>query len=433
MKKYTLALVLMACLPVMAANGYEYASTTSESYTNMRPVKASAYKKTVTSRKTGGYHNTITNNFYYAQPAQPNYYEPRRAAKKVVYEDDYEEEYVAPKKKVTKAKKSRPSTERKYFLAHPFFQPLKGGVGSVTDFAYTQNNFKFDIPMDGWVYGLNPDHPGVYCEGIYGDILNGKQESTQFLVKEDVSIGLSDTLALVAMAQYDKTKVSFKDWSDGSAGTSMTDSGLNIFGIGVQDRFLDNDEWIGMIAGSFLHQKDTANIFLGEFKAGYKINRTTVYGLANIRYIDITKGDTYGAFAKEKNGDYLMLTYNTDISGLFEIEGGVGVFSALNKYFTLNGEVIYGHYDWHDQINLRGAIGVQPADMFALNLYASVNVYDSADNKTEKYIYYKNNVGPADIPVGYPYNDSTALSVIGNYKIKNYNEWKVGLQAILYF
>jgi hypothetical protein len=87
--------------------------------------------------------------------------------------------------------------------------------------------------------------------------------------------------------------------------------------------------------------------------------------------------------------------------------------------------LLFGNYDWHNQLNLKGAIGWQPADSFALNLYGAVALYDSAKGKTNKFINYDVN------PVDYPSYDAVYLN--GDYKIKNYNEWKVGVQAILYF
>jgi len=438
MKKCTLALVLMAILPVVSAGAYEYeyVDATSDSYVSTRPARTSTYKKNITTRKSSGYSNTITNNFYYPQyqPAQESSYmgAPRRNVQRPVRYNNYDNR-TNNRQQRSQVRESYTSQIRKYFLAHPFFQPLKGGIGSVTDIAYAQNSYKFDM-LDARFTGLNPLHEQAVAP--YTLDVNGKQESSQFLVKEDVSFGLSDTLALILMAQYDDTKVSFKDWSGGEAADSMSDSGLNIFGIGIQDRFVDNNEWIGMVAGSFLHQKDTANIFLGELKAGYKVNRTTWYGLARIRYSDIIDGDTYGAFVKDNAGNYLMLAYNTDIKGIFEIEGGIGAFAVMNKDFTLNGELIYGHYDWHNQLSIKGAVGWQPGDNFALNLYASTSLYDSAGDKTKTYMKYETNptVFPADLDKnGLPYTDSKALFIDGKYKIKDYNEWKIGVQAILYF
>lgn len=429
MKKCTLALVLAAVLP-FAANAYEY---DAGNYYTTRPSAKPATTKTVTtSRKTGGYKNSIQNNFYYNQPAartnsysstqrqarsaryQPEYYDntDRRVT---VVDDSYEERSY---KRTTKT-----SQIRKYFLAHPFFQPLKGRFGSVTDLSYGKSDFKLDI-LNGSVTQVDtvtdPLNPAVVgTTPVTAVNLSGKAETTQLLVKEDFSFGLSDTLAIIGMAQYDKTKVTFKDWSDGSASNSLSDSGLNLFGIGLQSRFVDNNEWIAMASGYYQHQKDTANIFLGELKVGYKIDRTTVYGLGRVWYANLTKGDMYGAYVEENN-DWLMLTYKTDVKDIIYAEGGLGIFSVLSKDFTLNGEVVYGYYDWHNQLNVKGAIGWQPGDSFALNLYASTSLYDSAKDQTKKYLEYQTN------STGYYLTE-------GQYKIKDYNEWKVGAQVIFYF
>lgn len=429
MKKCTLALVLAAVLP-FAANGYEY---DAGNYYTTRPSAKPATTKTVTtSRKTGGYKNTIQNNFYYNQPTartnsysstqrqarsaryQPEYYDntDRRVT---VVDDSYEERSY---KRTTKT-----SQIRKYFLAHPFFQPLKGRFGSVTDLSYGKSDFKLDIlngavtEVDTVTDPLNPTIVGT--TPVTAVDLSGKAETTQLLVKEDFSFGLSDTLAIIGMAQYDKTKVTFKDWSDNSASNSLSDSGLNLFGIGLQSRFVDNNEWIAMASGYYQHQKDTANIFLGELKVGYKIDRTTVYGLGRVWYTNLTKGDMYGAYVEENN-DWLMLTYKTDVKDIVYAEGGLGIFSVLSKDFTLNGEVIYGYYDWHNQLNIKGAIGWQPGDSFALNLYASTALYDSAKDQTKKYLEYQTS------STGYYLTE-------GQYKIKDYNEWKIGAQVIFYF
>ena len=446
MKKYMLVLAMLGIMPVVGANGYEYTNDTTQ-YTVTRPSRSGSYKKTSTVRKTGSYHNTINNNFYYGgQPMQM----PMQQPAPVNYDEDYVayERPVEQKRVVRETKPARSSQERKYFLAHPFFQPLKGRFGSVTDLSYAKNTFKFDILNASFLdidtssstYGhATPNVPLVYS-------LSGKSEISQFLVKEDLSFGLSDTLALMVMAQYDKTKVKFGDWKtnnpspDDLSAASSSSSGLNIFGIGLQNRFIDNDEWIAMFSGFFQHQKDTANTFIFEAKAGYKVDRTTVYGLARLGYSNLTNGDIYGALVTDKSGDWMMLSYKQDVEDVVYLEGGVGAFSVLNKYTYLGGELVYGHYDWHNQLNLKGTIGIQPRDSFALSLYGSVSLYDSAKGKTKNYMQY--DVNP-DIPTGGYVEDGTGNIIIsdsskllyttGDYKINSYNEWKIGVQAILYF
>ena len=52
------------------------------------------------------------------------------------------------------------------------------------------------------------------------------------------------------------------------------------------------------------------------------------------------------------------------------------------------------------------------------------SLYDSASDKTKQYFNYDLN------PDGYA---TSVVYTTGDYKIKDYNEWKIGVQAILYF
>ena len=435
MKKYMLVLAMLGLMPVCGANGYEY-SDDSAQYVVTRPAKSGSYKKTSNVRKkTGGYHNTITNNFYYTgQPVQM----PAQRRAPLEYNDDYVayEEPVEQKRVVRETKPARSSQERRYFLAHPFFQPLKGKIGSVTDVSYAKNTFKFDILNAGFRdldYGTTvPNQPLAFT-------LGGKAKTSQLVVKEDLSFGLSDSLALMLMAQYDKTKVNIGDYitnnptPDDLSDNTMSSSGVNIFGIGLQNRFIDNDEWIAMFSGFFQHQKDSANSLVFDAKAGYKINRTTLYGLARLGYSNLINGDTYGAFWEDPSGDWLMLSYKQNVKDVVYVEGGVGAFSVLNKYTYLGGELIYGYYDWHNQLNIKGTFGFQPSEHFALSLYGSVSLYDSAKGKTRGYMEYDVNPDMSSASYSGLNTSSTVVYATGDYKINSYNEWKIGAQAILYF
>lgn len=429
MKKYTLALALISLMPGVAGAAYDYNQPRGNYYTQ----QPNSYKRSTTIRRTGGYNNAGSSNFY--RYNQSNQYQTTRAGDMRGNAYAGNSGYYATNKKQTKTiKKSYSSQERKFFLAHPFFQPLKGHVGSVTDFSYASNKFDFDL-LNGRTLNLDSASSSYLNRTPVGAVnIGGKEETSQFAVKEDLSYGLTDTLALVLMAQYDKTKVSFNDWTVGGGSDNKSDSGLNLFGIGLQNRFVDSNDWIVMGEAFFQHQKDTANTFMGAIKAGYKVDRTTFYGIGRVAYTNLIHGDIYGAYVDDSTGDWLMLSYNTDVKNVFHVEGGFGAFAVLNKYFTLNGELVYGHYDWHNQLNVKGAIGWQPADSFALNLYASTSLYDSAKDKVRKYMNY--DVNPTSYPEvnGTPvFTDSKLLYTDGDYKIKNYNEWKIGVQAILYF
>jgi hypothetical protein len=433
MKKYMLAFALVAILPVVSADASQNGQRRSSSYYTGQTAKGNTYKTV----KRGGYSNSITNNIYYTQK-QPaayynynntsntnnNYYSAQKS-ESFDYGKSAKYESFNHEGKKQNSKSNRSSQTRKYFLAHPFFQPLEGKFGSVTDVSYAQNNFNFDLlnmrAID--IDTSSPTYNTVLDEGILGGV-SAKQQTNSFVVKEDFSYGISDSLAIIAMAQYHKTKVEIKDWSVPVESDSASDSGINIFGVGLQGRFVDNDKWIAMVSGYFQHQRDTANTFIGELKAGYKINRTTLYGLGRFGFSNLIKGDTYGAFVDGEEKGWFMLSYNTNVKNVVYAEGGLGAFAVLNKYFTLNGEAVFGHYDWHNQINVKGAIGYQPADMFALNLYASTSVYDSGKGKTRQYMNYVVSSPDYATPLAYE---------TGDYKIKDYNEWKIGVQAILYF
>ena len=426
-----LVLILLGLMPVLGAGAYEYRKESSQ-YTTTR--SSDGYKKSRTVRKTGSYHNTINNNFYYAQPSQPS-------NRSQMYRD-YDSEYVSRETIVEKddsvlqIRPERSSQERKYFLAHPFFQPLQSRFGSVTDVSYANGNMDFSL-LDGTFYDLDKPVPAGYNDAVYADInLKGESSVKQFLVKEDFSLGLSDTLALILMAQYDSTKVKFDNWSSGEKGSSSSNSGVNVFGIGLQNRFIDNGEWIAMFSGFFQHQKDTANSFIFDIKGGYKIDRTTVYGLARLGYSNLTDGDVYGVKVDEDTGDYMVLTYKTDVKDIVNVEVGGGVFSVLDKTIYLGGEMLYGHYDWHNQLNIKGTIGFQPRESFALSLYASTSLYDSAKGKINQFINY--DVDPAPVVDPETENvltnpDSRLGYTVGNYEVNKYNEWKIGVQLIAYF
>lgn len=431
MKKCMVALVSLMVALSGAANAEETGTTTS------------TYRRVSTVTKTDGRGNTITNNFYYNQGAgrakagKTTKTTTRTVRKSSGMKGDSGyaggETRTYKKSESTYTKKKTTSQMRKYFLAHPFFQPLKGKFGSVTDVAFAQNSFKFDL-VRGGTWDIDPNsatyNVNIIPTNSFATNVGAKIKTTQFLVKEDFSFGISDSVAILAMGQYDSTKVKLSDWSTGEQDASMSDSGFNTFGFGLQYRFVDTNDFIGMLAAYYQNQRDTANTFIADLKLGYKIDRTTLYGLGRVSYIDLTSGNAYGAFIQDKTGDWLMMSYNTDVDSATFIEGGFGVFGVLNKYFTLNGEVLFGNYDWHNQLTLKGAFGFQPGDMFALNLYGSAVVYDSADGKVRKYMNYDVNPDPAILPTGVT---SNLIYTVGDYKIKNYNEYKLGIQAIFYF
>lgn len=296
---------------------------------------------------------------------------------------------------------------RKYFLANPFYQPLKGKFGMFTDLSYA--NSSYDFPINPTVSALN----GV----------EGSWNMNQFTIKEDLSFGITDRLALVAMAQFDISDYKF-EWNDGSPDDKDDSSDLNLFGLGLQYRFVDTDDWIAMASAYYQHQKDASDNAVLELKAGYKVGTSTIYGVGRGWYISLD-GNSYGngiqGTDSAGNDAMFYIAYQVGDSNLFYAEGGMGVFSVLNQDWTLNLEAVYGTYDWHNQASVKGAFGWQPNDWFALNLYLKTVFYDSADDKNLA-LYWQNPAG------GMP-----DLTYVGRADIENYAETRAGVQVLFEF
>ena len=327
--------------------------------------------------------------------------------------------------RTTRSEKIVNKMRRKYFLAHPFYQPLGGMFGSHTDLSYNNASYDFALPNVGM--GLF-DSTGSELS-FHG--LGGKWDMTGFSVKEDFSYGITDRIAVLGMFQYDMNEYKF-EWEDNSPDDKADDDGLNLFGFGGQWRFADTNEWIATASAYFQHQKDTANNYLLELKGGYKVSSSTIYGLVRGWYVDLD-GNSYGnpvvGVDDAGNNQALYIPYHTGGSNLFYVEAGLGVFSVLNEDWTLNVEAILGDYDWHNQANIKGAIGWQPNDWFALNLYAKMAFYDSADGKNLD-VYYWRSGTYLDAAATQP---ATGLKNIGSTELQNYAETKIGLQVMFQF
>ena len=123
----------------------------------------------------------------------------------------------------------------------------------------------------------------------------------------------------------------------------------------------------------------------------------------------------------DNSAEVFYIAFDTDVKNLFYFEGGLGVFSVLNQDWTLNVEGVYGAYDWHNQMSVKAALGWQPNDWFALNIYAKASIYDSADNKTLGGYLYAPSVG------------LDQLSYIGAAKMDNAQDMSLGAQIIFHF
>ncbi len=385
---------LVAALPAGAATNIGTRAASSVDLTGAPGVRAREnvnYQKYETRSSTQTYKANDGKNLYYTQPAKRS---------------ELYKQYTASQNssttsvRTTRSETLRGELKRKYFLAHPFFQPLKGNFGSVTDISYGWNSFDL-------TFSNIPD--------------TATWKTSQFAIKEDFSYGITDRVSVLGMLRYDMTDYDL-DWA-ASIDDSMDDNGLNMFGLGAQWRFVDNDKWIATASAYYQHQKDVSNNFILDIKGGYKVASSTIYGLARGWYVSLDQeiyGNGINGIDDTGNPAGIFVAYETNADNAFYIEGGIGMFSVLDEDWTLNLEGVFGTYDWHNQMTLRGAIGWQPNDWFALNLYAKTAVYDSADGK-EKPVFM--------------YNSTSAYQWVrnGSAKIDNYGETTVGLQAIFTF
>lgn len=374
------------------------------------------YKKYKTNTGVKAQTKTDSSDLYYTAPAN-------RSSLYKEYTGAKSSSATATKTTVRKTRSETVTTKamRKYFLAHPFYQPLGGKFGSITDLSYT--NTKYDFTLSDSLPLYNTSDEQVTLNGLFGT-----WTADQIVIKEDFSYGITDRFALVGMLQYHMSDYEF-DWADGSEKDEMSNDGLNVYGLGLQWRFVDNDKWIATASGYFQHQKDTSNNILAEIKAGYKIKSSTIYGLARAWFLDL-EANSYGIGTVDGENAF-YLPYQVGDNNVQFFEAGLGVFSVLNKDWTLNAEAIFGDYDWHNQLSAKAALGWQPNDWFALNLYIKTSLYDNADKKTLNVYWQDPNVyTPISEDSKYYLN---SLTSIGTADISNYSETTVGLQAIFEF
>ncbi|MBO5739597.1 MAG: hypothetical protein J6R52_00830 [Alphaproteobacteria bacterium] len=422
MKKTFLGIAgVLSVLTVLNANAATNSGARAASSANLSGAPATRtrekvnYQKYQTRTTTKTYESKDTGDLYYTKPAN-------RSALYKQYEGANSSSARATKttKRTTRSEKVVNKLTRKYFIAHPFYQPLGGVFGSVTDLGYTMGSYDFTINQTVPVYDISSG-TAVPVYPLNG--LGGKWDMTRLSIKEDFSYGITDTIAVMGMAEFDMDDYKF-EWEDNSPSDEMDDSGLNLFGIGGQWRFIDNEKWIGMASAYYQHQQDISNNFLLEAKFGYKIASSTVYGLARGWYLALD-GNSYGNGVEgtDANGvpALMYIPYQVGDDKAMYFEGGMGVFSVLNKDWTLNLEGVFGHYDWHNSATIKGAIGWQPNDWFALNLYAKTVFYDSADGKELDLFWMEPSVG------------LEALTKIGTVDLDKYSETSIGLQVMFQF
>ncbi len=391
-----LAVALVGVTPALSATNYGTRAGSSVDLTSAPAVRERTqvnYEKYSTRTSTRTYDEADAKNIYYTAPA----------ARSDLYKQYGGDAQTTVR--TTRAETYRNVLQRKYYLAHPFFQPLKGKFGSVTDFSYGMNSYDLAFTPIGEM----SDTASTW-------------NMSRFAIKEDFSFGITDRVAILAMAQFDVSDYEF-DWSNpNTPDDSSDDTGFNLFGLGFQWRFADTEKWIATASAYYQYQNDVSNNVVLDLKAGYKVSSSTIYGLARGWYLnfeDTSYGNGAVGVDPDGNPTTFFLAYNTDADNTFFLEGGLGVFSVLDEDWTLNIEAILGYYDWHNQASLKAAIGWQPNDWFALNLYGKMALWDSANG--EDLSFWQTD-----------YKDGV-FRKMGTANLDNYSDVTIGVQAIFLF
>lgn len=419
MKKSVFYVFGMAALcgiaPALSAQDVETVVVRSDSYYAPNARGASDANRNVNYEKYES--RTTTRSYNNARGAQQTYYAPQQ--RQVTYTRPQQSSYSrsqmyrnydynnAGDARVTTTRRAETTTKqmkRKYYLAHPFFQPTEGNFGFLTDLSWNKSSYNLKFTP---------------VETVEMSETSAEWSMEQIAIKEDFSYGITDHFSLMLMGRYDISKYKF-DWPT-SEDDKMDDSGLNIYGVGGQWRFVDNEKWIATLSGFYERQKDVANEFILDIRGGYKISRSTIYGVGRAWLVNFDE-PTYGNGVTDSHGRSLFVAYDTDVDNAFFFEGGLGVFSVLNQDWTLNFEAMLGNYDWHNQGSVKAAIGWQPGDSFALNLYAKMTFYDSIENKKlDSYFTELNS------------NSEWEWKYLGKAEVDSYSEYSIGAQVIFMF
>ncbi len=125
--------VLFGATPVMAATNSGTRAASSADLTGAPAVRERTqvnYEKYTTRTSTKTYDQADAANIYYTTPAK----------RSELYKQ-YDAGNGTATVRTTRAETYRTELRRKYYLAHPFFQPTKGKFGSVTDLSYNSNSY----------------------------------------------------------------------------------------------------------------------------------------------------------------------------------------------------------------------------------------------------------------------------------------------------
>ncbi|MCL2538686.1 MAG: hypothetical protein FWF34_00805 [Alphaproteobacteria bacterium] len=311
----------------------------------------------------------------------------------------------APKRTETVRKEAA----RKYHLAHPFFQPAQGRIGGLTDIGWHRNTYDFK---------LVDVHPSIIqsADGFY-EGLGGDWKATQLFIKQDLSFGITDDIAIIGSVKYGWNNYEMNWSSPLIPNDKNKKNGFDQYGIGAQWKFYEDSDWISYIAG-YYQWNDIASTLLADYKLGYKISDTTIYGIARLWYV-MWDDNSYGNGITDDAGNTTYFAFKRNVDNSVYAEGGLGVFSALDRDWSVSAELVFGNYDWHSQLSISAGINWQPGDHFAIGLYGRASVWDSA-NGSEK----------AEV---WAWTPSIPPTYVSQLHMSSYQDLTLGAKVYFYF
>lgn len=297
-------------------------------------------------------------------------------------------------------------------MANPFFQPEKGKFGAVTEAGYARNSFNFVVPV---IAPLPPAATGIWLDGE-----SGKWNADQLFVKQDVSYGINDRVALLANVKYGSTKYEVNwDAPDLDADTESS-AGIDQAGAGIVWRFYESADVIANIDVQYMWTKTNNALSLGAM-VGHKVwDHSTVYGFGRAWGIN-WDDESYGVYVEDALAGYYIV-FDRDISSIvLNLEAGLGVFTAFDDMWSAGAELVFGDYDWHSQAGLSLNLNYQPSKNFAVGIYGRMSVWDSADSNENIEMWWLD-AGISQTPM-----------FVGKTEVTKHADMMFGARLFLYF
>ncbi|MDR1697007.1 MAG: hypothetical protein LBR41_02170 [Rickettsiales bacterium] len=293
--------------------------------------------------------------------------------------------------------------QRGFYLADPFFQPTAGHFGGRTELGWAQNTYDFAITdMSG---------NGGGWDGVTGD-----WETSEMFIRQNISFGITDNILIMGEARYAMSDYKM-GWDGPIPDDKDDDSGFNPWGLGLQWRFTDTADWVGIV-GAYYQSYELMDAFTGDVRVGYKIDQSKIYALARMMYIN-WDGNSYGDGIQNDADQVAFISFDDDVKNSLYWEVGVGAFVALAPEWSLDVHAIYADFEWHAQIRARASLHWQPSDNFAIGVYGGMSLYDTANS--EKHLH------------AFSWDATTAPIFMGDTAIKNYRDVNAGIEALYYF